>query len=215
MHDQSRRKSHAPLWLRSMILRNLIIALAYVATGWFGLTFFSAPPGYATTIFLPAGIAVGAVLFFWFPALPGIFFGSYLLNVLIGYAIFEQQITAQAIANAVLIATVSTLQAAVGGWLFRFKLSFRSVTLISRHNLLLLSAWAPLICLTSATLSVTGLWLLNTVSTAAFLTNWLHWWIGDTFGVLVLLPWMLFFLPADVQIKKWTEQMLHNNARLH
>src|SRR5262245_64373524 len=176
MHDQSRSKSHAPLWLRSMILRNLIIALAYVATGWFGLTFFSAPPGYATTIFLPAGIAVGAVLFFWFPALPRIFFGAYLLNVLIGYAIFEQQITAQAIANAVLIATVSTLQAAVGGWLFRFKLSFRSVTLISRHNLLLLSAWAPLICLTSATLSFTGLWLLNIVSTAAFLSNCLDWW---------------------------------------
>jgi integral membrane sensor domain MASE1 len=165
--------------------------------------------------FCPLALLSARCCSFGFPSLPGIFFGSYLLNVLIGYAVFEQQITAQAIANAVLIATVSTLQAAVGGWLFRFKLSFRSVTLISRHNLLLLSAWAPLICLTSATLSVTGLWLLNTVSTAAFLTNWLNWWIGDTFGVLVLLPWMLFFLPADVQIKKWTQQMLHNNARLH
>src|SRR5262249_53326417 len=115
----------------------------------------------------------------------------------------------------VVMGGVGRLKGAVGGWLFRFKLSFRSVTLISRHNLLLLSAWAPPICLISATFSVTGLWLLNTVSTAAFLTNWLHWWIGDMFGVLVLLLWMLFFLPADVQIKKWTQQMLHDNARLH
>ena len=52
----------------------------------------------------------------------------------------------------------------------------------------------PLCCLTSATLSVGGLWALGVVTPGNLAASWVSWWVGDTLGVLVVLPLMLVFL---------------------
>ena len=45
---------------RSKLLIYLILPLAYVVCGRLGL-FLAVPPGYATAVFLPAGIAIGGM----------------------------------------------------------------------------------------------------------------------------------------------------------
>ena len=62
------------------------LPLAYIVTGRLGLL-LAAPPGYATAVFVPAGIAVTATFVAGAAALPGTFLGSFLLNLWIGYLI--------------------------------------------------------------------------------------------------------------------------------
>ena len=50
---------------------------------------------------------------------------------------------------------------------------------------------SPLFCLTSATLSLGGLSALCVVQLPDLAMSWVSWWIGDTLGVLVVLPLVL------------------------
>ena len=61
-----------------------LLAVGYVATGRLGLL-LAVPPGYATAIFPPAGIAAAAMLTAGPASLPWIFLGSLILNFWIGY----------------------------------------------------------------------------------------------------------------------------------
>src|SRR6516162_11865919 len=74
------------LAVRRRLLVYVMLPLAYVITGRLGLL-LAVPPGYATAVFVPAGIAVGAVFMAGPSILPGIFIGSLLLNLWVGYSI--------------------------------------------------------------------------------------------------------------------------------
>jgi hypothetical protein len=65
---------------RRQLLFYAALPLAYIAVGRLGLL-LATPPGYASAAFLPAGIAVTATFVAAARALPGTFFGSFLLNL--------------------------------------------------------------------------------------------------------------------------------------
>src|SRR5580704_10599390 len=90
------RSSH-----RRRLLTCLTLALAYVITGRLGLL-LAVPPGYATAIFPPAGVAMAAALIGGRMTLPWIFAGSCALNLWVGCTI-EQHIAPRALAMAVVI----------------------------------------------------------------------------------------------------------------
>src|ERR1051326_8450435 len=98
---------HLKTPMQRWLLAYAVLPLAYVITGRLGLL-LAVPPGYATAVFLPAGIAVGAMFMAGPPALPGIFIGSFLLNVWIGYAITDQ-FGLMSAAVAIVIALASTV----------------------------------------------------------------------------------------------------------
>jgi hypothetical protein len=99
------------------------LPLVYIVTGRLGLL-LAAPPGYATALFLPAGIAVTATFVAGATALPGTFLGSFLLNLWIGYLIVGRLNLTQ-IAAALVIAAGSMTQAAIGGIVLRRRLAIR------------------------------------------------------------------------------------------
>jgi PAS domain S-box-containing protein len=146
-------------------------------------------PGYATAIFLPAGIAVAATFLMGSRSLPGTLFGSFLLNVWIGYSTGQQADTLS-FAIAVVIAVASTLQAGIGGAILRRTIGYPA-PLDNPRDLLFFLLLSPLFCLTSATVSTAGMWALGVLHTDDIAINWLTWWVGDTLGVLVVLPMML------------------------
>ena len=94
------------------------------------------------------------------------------------------------IAAAVAIALASMLQAAVGGTVLRRAIGYPA-SLDNPRDLLLFLVLSPIFCLTSATLSLSGMWALGAVQPNDLLINWTTWWVGDTLGVLVALPLML------------------------
>jgi PAS domain S-box-containing protein len=167
------------------LLTCVTLALVYVLTGRLGLL-LAVPPGYATAIFPPAGIAMAAALIGGRRTLPWIFAGSCVLNLWLGSTI-EQHLVARALAVAVVIATASAAQAAVGGWALR-KLIDYPAALDNVRDLGKFLLAAPVLCLTSATLSHSGMAAFGAINTSEVASSWLSWWIGDTLGVLLFLP---------------------------
>jgi PAS domain S-box-containing protein len=184
MASQQRSKITA----REVLLVYAALPLAYVITGRLGLL-LAVSPGYATAIFLPAGIAVAAAFLMGSRSLPGTLFGSFLLNVWIGYSTGQQADTLS-FAIAVVIAVASTLQAGIGGAILRRTIGYPA-PLDNPRDLLFFLLLSPLFCLTSATVSTAGMWALGVLHTDDIAINWLTWWVGDTLGVLVVLPMML------------------------
>ena len=121
--------------------------------------------------------------------LPGTFLGSVLLNVWIGYTI-AGQFGGEDTAAAFIIAFASTLQAAIGGAVLRRAIGYPTA-LDNPRDLVFLLAISPVVCVTSASLSLGGMWVLGTVRAADMPINWMTWWAGDTLGVLVALPLLL------------------------
>ena len=173
---------------RRFFLGCLALTLAYTVSGKLALL-LAVPPGYASPIFPPAGIAVGAMLIGGPATLPWTFLGSLSLNIWIGYST-AHDIDAVRVAAAIAIALASALQAAVGGVALRRAVGYPA-PLDNGRDLARFLLLSPVFCLTSATLSMGGLSLLGVVRLPDLPSNWASWWIGDTVGVLVVLPLML------------------------
>ena len=181
--------------MRRHLLAGPLLAAAYAITGKLALL-LAVPPGYASPIFPPAGIAVAAVLISGHPTLPWVFLGSFLLNVWTGSTIAPLPTS---IAAAIIIGLSSTLQAALGGAVLRRAVGYPTALDNGRDlsRFLLLS---PVYCLTSATLSLSCLWAIGVVRWGDLPRSWVSWWIGDTLGVLMVLPLMLVAIgqPPDL-----------------
>ena len=140
---------------RRPALGYLAVTIAYAVTGKLALL-LAVPPGYASSIFPPSGIAVAAVMIGGRGVLPWVFFGALVLN-LVGH---ETEGTGWAAAGV--IASASTLQAAIGAAVFRRALGYPAL-LDNGRDLLRFLVLSPAFCLTSATLSLAGLWALGVV----------------------------------------------------
>src|SRR6266478_3801401 len=170
---------------RSRLLAGLALVAAYVVVGRLGLL-LAVPPGYATAIFPPAGIAMAAMFIGGRVTLPWIFLGSFLLNLWAGYSA-DRGLNALAVAVALVIASASMLQAAIGGSALRRLVGYPA-SLDNGRDLARFFLSAPVLCLISATLSLGGMAALGAIDSSDLPTSWLTWWIGDTLGVLLLLP---------------------------
>jgi integral membrane sensor domain MASE1 len=170
------------------LLAHLSLTLAYVATGKLALM-LAVPPGYASPIFPPAGIAIAGMLIGGSATLPWTFLGSFLLNVWIGYSA-AHRFDEISVAAAIVIAAASMLQAAVGGSVLRRVVGYPT-RLDNGRELARFLLLSPTFCLTSATLALGGLLALDVVKLPELVPGWISWWIGDTLGVLMALPLLL------------------------
>ncbi|MBV8666088.1 MAG: PAS domain S-box protein [Burkholderiaceae bacterium] len=169
----------------NVAVTTLLLSLAYVISGKLSLL-LAIPPGYASPIFPPAGVAVAAAFIMGRRAAAGILLGSFLLNLWIGHE-SAHQFSLLGSSAAFLIALASMTQALAGSVMLRRTVGY-PVALDNMRDVLLFLLLSPVICVISATLSVSCLVILGLVSTDAFPLSWAMWWVGDTLGVLVLLP---------------------------
>src|SRR5271163_1051476 len=187
-----------PRLLAGRLLAGAALAFTYVIAGRLGLL-LAVPPGYATAIFPPAGIAVAAMFIGGSITLPWTFLGSFLLNIWIGSGFHHESIAATAV--AIVIAGASALQAAVGGRALRRLIGYPTALDTSR-DVARFFVSAPVVCLTSATLSIAGMAMLHAINVADLGTSWFTWWMGDTLGVLLFLP--LVMMLAGEPRAAWT-----------
>jgi signal transduction histidine kinase/CheY-like chemotaxis protein len=172
------------------------LTFAYAFSGKLALL-LAVPPGYASPVFPPAGIAVAAMLISGWASLPWTFLGSLLLNIWSGYSPGESENAR--VAAALVIAVASTLQAAVAGRALRHEIGYPA-PLDNVRDVTRFFFVSPIFCLTSATLSLAGLTALGVVARSDLLINWVSWWLGDTLGVLLVLPLILVIVgePHDL-----------------
>lgn len=177
--------SMAPL-LSSAITRLVILAASYVSTGLLGLT-LAVPPGYATAVWPPSGIALACMLIWGNRVWPGIWVGSFLLNVWVAFQP-AHSISLTGVTVAACIASGSTLQMFAGAWLVRRFVGspgpLDTPWLVFRFLLL----GGPLSCVIGASVGVSTLVLAGLVRPEDALFSWWNWWIGDSMGVLIVSP---------------------------
>jgi PAS domain S-box-containing protein len=158
----------------------LILAALYAAAGKLGLALAFVNLS-ATAVWLPAGIAIAALLIAGPRAWPGIFLGAFFVN----------QTTAGSVATSLIIAAGNTVEALAAWYLVsRFaggRNALHRVPDIFRFVLL-----AGLVCTAlSATIGVTALSVAGFARWADFGALWLTWWLGDAAGVMVIAPVIL------------------------
>ena len=177
---------------RTLLLANLCLTLAYLVGGRLGML-LALPPGYASPLFLPAGIALATVVSLGWRTLPGLVAGSLLLSVAVTYP-GGPSFSATNVAAALIAAAAAVGQAWVGALLFRRRIDPAIGAAADVLRFLLL---APAISLISCSVSLSGLWLLGAMGSDAIAANWLTWWLGDSFGILLGAPlcWVIFGRP--------------------
>jgi diguanylate cyclase (GGDEF)-like protein/PAS domain S-box-containing protein len=174
-------------WHR-LLLANAAIVAVYLGTG-LASRLLDLPPGYATPVFPPAGVAFALTVLVGWRVLPGITLGAALLHL--PNVWLAPEVAPSIPLAATLAATFgSALQAWLGARWFRRLVhpALDSARDVTRFVLL-----APLACVVSASLNVPVLALLRMVPAPELGPTWINWWAGDTIGVLLAGPltWMV------------------------
>ena len=185
------------LWL----LQITGLALAYFVTGKLG-TFLAIPPGYATAIWPPSGIALASILIYGYRVWPGIFLGSFFVNLTTSIVASFFSHTLNAIIITLVISLGATLQAGAGAYLVRRFADFPSSLTREKDVFLFLLFGGVLSTLFNSTLSVSTLLITGQITAANFPVNWATWWMGDVLGIFIFLPLVFAWMQPPCELWK-------------
>lgn len=169
-------------------LRILLLAAVYWITGHFSLL-LAIPPGFVTGLFLPLGIALGAVLIWGTPMLLGVLLGSALLNISVAL-IGGQPFSLSVVLIATEIAFGSALASFAGAVLIRHYVGFPEKLTDERKIFAFFILGGPVATSLSASCGVLVLYLNDIIHFKHTFFTWWTWWIGDAIGVLIATPLM-------------------------
>lgn len=164
--------------LKTLAWRFIVVVLAYVGFAQLGL----AGPykeSIATLLWLPSGIAVGAIMRWGRIAIPAVFIAAMSVELSLGIPAF----------SSFNIAISNTLAPLCTVFLLK-KFHFNH-QLIKQRDIFILILAAMLGMLVSSLGGLLSLHLNGNAATQDMLRVWFIWWIGDTIGVLLALPLIL------------------------
>ena len=172
-----------------VVYRNVFTYVAYLLLSWLSLSIAGIEPS-ATLVSFPAGLSIALLMrYSLYQVAVGIFLAAFCSTL---WSLSEASlITPEKISLSAALALAALIQAILGkAILVRFiKTPF---TLSYDKDVFTFLVIVPLICLISPTLSFC---LAEVISPATFsMAYWLFWWIGDTMGLLLLLPILLSFI---------------------
>lgn len=169
----------------------LLTALSYLVLGRIA-RLLNVPPDYVTPLFPPAGLAVGVLVAWGLRICPGVFLGAVLLNSTLPW---EQgfSFAAADLARGIIIAVGVVLQACAGIWMVKRWVGLPNPLAHERSIVLFLLLTGPVACVINASIGTAALALTGTLPAGAALRTWTLWWIGDSFGVLIVAPLLLAF----------------------
>ncbi len=175
--------------LQYKIVQFTLIALAYIAAAKLGLM-VPYKASIATLIWLPTGIAVGAILRWGRISIPAIFVAATIAELLAGLPFIV----------SIAIAVTNTLAPLFTAYLLnKYKFNY---TLISQRDVALMIGTALLGMLISASGGVLILYLSDLLILPKLNKVWFIWWMGDTIGVLLVLPLVLNFKRSKVTLHR-------------
>ena len=168
------------------------LALAYFLLGRLSL-YLAIPPGFASSVWPAAGVALMALLLGGGRLWPGVLLGSFLVNfsTTLGEPAGVGLLRSAAVPAA--IGAGAALQAWLGAWAARRWAGFPVSLSHSSRLFRFLALAGPVSCLVSPTVAVAGLRVAGLIAGSETIFQWWTWWVGDTIGVLVLAPMALAF----------------------
>ena len=183
----------------NLVAAILTVAASYCISGKLGLL-LAIPPGYATGVWPPSGIALACVLLFGYRVWPGVVLGSFCVNIGTSLDTSTTASLLKATSLATGIGLGAALQAVVGAFLIRRSIGFP--TALDRESTIarFLGYGGPLSCAINATVGTTALLAAGTVTLDAYASHWWTWWLGDTIGVFIFAPLVLIFTASPGQV---------------
>lgn len=180
----------------------LLVAVAYFVLGKIGLM-LAIPPGYATPMWPPSGLALAALLLWGYRCWPGILLGSLLVNISVGLNTDGTGQLLSSIAIAFLIACGASAQAVGscylvqrftrGPWRFDVPAQIFSINLLG----------GVIGCTINATLGNLVLLAFGLQSPQSLPYAWFNWWVGDTIGVFFFASLILMLASSRNDVRAW------------
>ncbi|WP_026600922.1 PAS domain S-box protein [Methylomonas sp. 11b] len=189
------REAMAPAWLRWIAAAGL-----YILTARLALLYF-APNGSASVFFIASGLALAAILLGGRHYVWAIFVGALALNVWQGKALL----------SATSISIGSTFGAWSGAWLLQRVRGFDRSLKTLRDYLVLISLGGVVACSLTAAIGVLTLFVAGFIGEEIVLSSLLHWWMGDTLGVILVTPLILVWANSSCKVqgvKQFSEALL-------
>jgi PAS domain S-box-containing protein len=203
------KRSSAPHSAWRTLWEIAAVALIYYLTGRLG-RIAAPPPGIATVVWPPSGIALAALVILGYRVWPGIWLGAFLANNWAALPHTNALGVFSFFATGAGIDTGSLLQALAGATLFHKFFGSGNPFDRFRQSLIFIGI-ALAMCLIACTVGVASLYLGGMLPWDAVFGRWWTWWIGDTGGVLVVAPLVLtawFLHWPDWNRRRWAEAAL-------
>ncbi|MDE1460706.1 CHASE domain-containing protein [Spartinivicinus poritis] len=180
--------------IKEYFLKILVLAVSYAVIGKLSIL-LAIPPGFASPVWPPAGVALGLVLLWGYRYWPGILLGSMTINIWVSQEAYTNII---ALANGLGIALGASLQAVISKWLIE-KVTQPPWELEEVKQITaIVVVGGPICCIVSASVGNTVLLLNGVIQTDAWLPAWLTWWIGDSIGVMACAPILLALFTSSI-----------------
>jgi integral membrane sensor domain MASE1 len=157
-------------------LWGVLLAIVYFSVAKLSLL-LAIPPGYATAVWPPSGIALAAVLILGLRFWPGVWIGAALVNLTVE----------SSLAAAAVIATGNTLEALAGAALIRRVIGAPG-PFGRGEDVVKFVAIAGLCPVIAATIALIPLHLVHALPGSELLWNWWTWWQGDAIGIIIIVP---------------------------
>lgn len=185
-------------FLQSHIAKIILLTVLFFALGRVSLL-LAIPPARSMAIYLPAGLAIAALLIGGMRLLPGVFLGSFIFVLSIDYENKGQLGNAEALFSF-LIACGASLQAGVGAFLVRRFIRYPAPMDGQRAIIGLFILIGPITCLINASLGTAILYEFGMIPGSHFISTWFVWWTGDALGAVLITPiaLILFGQPRSV-----------------
>ena len=165
----------------------LLVALAYFVAGRLGLL-LAIPPGFVSTVWPAAGIAIASCLIFGLHSCIGVLIGSFFVNFTNSGDILSINDILNNGPVTLSIAVGTLLQSLVGAYVIQKKYT-KEIQLERGSEIIgFLFITGPLSCLISSIFGTFTLFLFNFISSDVLLFTWFTWWTGDSIGAVVIAP---------------------------
>lgn len=184
-------------WPLDRLRKIVALALGYGVAGALGLL-LAVPPGYATSVWPSSGIALAGLLLWGTRVWPGIWLGSFFVNVWVAYA-SQGDVGPLGYAIAANIAVGSTVQAMLAALLIRKWVGVSKLFEVASATVAF-AALTAICCLIASTWGVATLKLAGLVEFGTIGESWRTWWLGDFIGILIVAPTLMtwrLLLPLD------------------
>lgn len=167
----------------------ILLAFAYAGTGF--LVAESGLHDQIVPLWIPTGIGLAVLLRFGKSLWPGILVGSLLFNLWLPYSIHQVPLLS-ALPSAMTIALGASLQAVLASCLIQHYKAYPLQPHSGRGLFKFVLFSGFLTCMLSASVGTTAIHLLSdSQGSAGFLNDWFSWWMGDSFGAILVTPLLL------------------------
>ncbi|RHX95382.1 histidine kinase [Leptospira yasudae] len=161
-------------------------------------------PGYASAIWPASGAALGLTILFGNYAIIGVFLASFFSNSGTDLLSGIWMDPGKNLYLSFVIGLFSALQSYVGKVVLSLKIPGCRISEKTQYVFLFIALEA-IVCTISCTGSVAFMYFLGEIDLSLVRQSWLTWWAGDTLGVYIGAPFILFWFRGAYKTPRWTE----------